>query len=556
MPTLKNIILDSINKNFPDETESEKSLFYALSMKKVLSAEYYDNRYYTASVAYMDDNNYTLHTNEYNDIGPSMQCRAIHSNDKDDYDNEYYVSDAQHYLLDKKVIERLETFQNIVRNSPTIYEYVDNLIYTQNNDPHFLPTINSYNYLFKDFDKFLLNDDVKDLLEKNKLKAIDSKLCKNTTYFSSFFSSKKDNKERNEEWKEQAENRYSIINDSKSLYKPIDNFYLMHEENLNRIFKDVYNLKPFLKEKPSEQKIDLFYIEIKGDNSEQSGYTMRDFNLERNFAIDEELLIKNNINIAPVYGLTVDVKAQKNSYNNIEEDESLKFFINHDNELNPHIHPKFFGLDYVYKKCFKAYSSNTSYIIAKVHDETVGFISFNSLDDNNKSVMKSIQNICIKDTFRGNGLAYKFYDTLANIFEEQGNILTNSMYSSEGKEKLPKLKQRVCEKHPDFLMINCGIDFLERSEEEQKKYDSIHAFNNDFVPRMDALEKKLPKEFYNNREMIKNKYRESVEYISNNYNSFKKYSSELYDYSVEQITNIQDIVCGSTQKENKIKRKI
>lgn len=107
MPTLKNIILDSINKNFPDETESEKSLFYALSMKKVLSAEYYDNRYYTASVAYMDDNNYTLHTNEYNDIGPSMQCRAIHSNDKDDYDNEYYVSDAQHYLLDKKVIERL-----------------------------------------------------------------------------------------------------------------------------------------------------------------------------------------------------------------------------------------------------------------------------------------------------------------------------------------------------------------------------------------------------------------------------------------------------------------
>lgn len=558
MPTLKNIILDSVENNFSNNSDTEKSLLYCLSMKKIFSLPYYKDRYYTSSISYLDDNIYGIHVNGCNDVGPSSFSRTIFSNHRNEYDNEYYASDSQHYLFDDKVIERLEKFSDITKNNKNLDSYISSIMNQQEKDSEFLPTVHSYSFIFNNFNDIFINEDFKRILKAHgNNDSIDSNLCKTVVYLSFFGNKDKTEIEIKERWENNFDKRNESLNNSLNLYKPIENFYILYEEKINKIIQDVYEKKPFLFEDLNKQKIELYYIELKGIEE----YSYNNFELENinNFAFEKSILEKNNIKIAPIHFNNLEIitneKKEEYQYKKMQNDSANDFFINFNNDLTDSIPSKFFGLDYLNRDSFRSASNSVSYIIAKNEEETVGFISIYSIAQNNKSIMKSIGSICVKENFRGNGLAYKLYDSIANILEEQGNILTNSMYSSQGKLKLPRLKQRISENHPELVMINAASDRIERSEIETRKYELINSFNNDFVSRAEALEKRFPEDFCDKKEDVKKIYKESIKYLNDNYMNFEKYSMQLYDFSQKQTNNMSDIITGKTLENSNKKNK-
>lgn len=510
MDTLKNTINDFIEKNFRDLSFTDKTLLSNLSLKSVFSLPYYKNTYYISSIAIKNNSESSFLLNEY-DIGSRIIDRALFDI-KEDVPDRNELFNINKYLVDKSVFSRINTFMEINKSSfNDIYNYVDKIIEAQKGDNEFLNTLYSFQYLIPKYDTLFFNNDVKKLLEFNGVKDINSTLCKNT--FSTFNDDNTyywDNIK--EQWKDKETERQAALHKMLAMTNDINVYYDKHKNEVQQVIEYLKMQKKHLFKNTNEQNIQFSYYEVKG-NYENDTY---EFKLQDKLNIRQDILSNNDITISDIYS----IKHNHDSHLTFKE-TIMNDLMKKDDDLSPYIKSHFYGLDFLNPESMLDGPYAKSYILAKVNNDIVGFISFKSTDSEGLSTFKTIEYVCVKENFRGTGLSEKLYDKLSSILEVNGNILTNSHYTEQGRVKLPRLKQRIREKHPNFLMIDTDLGYSEDlTPKEQKIMDIKSYFNESFCFDLKALEKKNPELFKTKIKDIAKLYNDSIRYIDNHQKAF------------------------------------
>lgn len=510
MNILKHTINDFIEKNFMDLSFTDKTLISNLSLKSVFSLPYYKNTYYISSIAIKNNLESSFLLNEY-DTGSRIIDRALFDI-KDDVPDRNELFNINKYLVDKSVFSRINTFMEINKSSfNDIYNYVDKIIEAQKGDNEFLNTLSSFQYLIPKYDTLFFNNDVKKLLEFNGVKDINSTLCKNT--FSTFNDDNTyywDNIK--EQWKDKETERQAALHKMLSMTNDINVYYDKHKNEVQQVIEYLKMQKEYLFKNTNEQNIQFSYYEVKG-NYENDTY---EFKLQDKLNIRQDILSSNDITTSDIYS----IKHNPDSHLSFKE-TIMNYLMKKDDDLSPHIKSHFYGLDFLNLESMLDGPYAKSYILAKVNNDIVGFISFKSTDSEGLSTFKTIEYVCVKENFRGTGLSEKLYDKLASILEVNGNILTNSHYTEQGRVKLPRLKQRIREKHPNFLMIDTDLGYSEDlTPKEQKIMDIKSYFNESFCFDLKTLEKKNPELFKTKIKDISKLYNDSIRYIDNHQKAF------------------------------------
>lgn len=135
------------------------------------------------------------------------------------------------------------------------------------------------------------------------------------------------------------------------------------------------------------------------------------------------------------------------------------------------------GLVYINKETLQTNRSGEnmdySFIVAKTkRNETAGVISLAKYKDSNK--VYKISDISIKNNFRNKGVASHLYKKIAEfcIFNEL--VLTNKIYSKEGEQYLPKMKQKIKDNNPDFMLIDRNLSGVYDEIESTKLFEEYH----------------------------------------------------------------------------------
>lgn len=510
MVNLKDAINQFIEQKFINLSDADKILLSNISLKKVFSLPYYKNTYYISSIAIKDNHHSSFLLNEYA-TGSRIIDRALFDVNNNTPDRNDLFS-INKYLVDKNVFSRINTFIEINKSSHNdIYNYVDKIIEAQKGDNEFLNTLYSFQYLIPKYDKLFFNNDVKKLLEFNEVKDINSTLCKNTfSTFNEDNTSYWDNIK--EQWKCKEKERQASLHKTIEITDDINTYYDKYNNEVQQVLNYIKMQKEHLFKATNEQDIKFSYYETTG-NYKNDVY---EFKIQDKLNISEEILNSNNITVSDLYQIKNDHNSPKSFKKSI-----LEYLMKKDDDLSPHIKSQFYGLDFLNPESMLDGPYAKSYILAKVNNDVVGFISFKSTDSEGLSTIKTIEYVCVKENFRGTGLSEKLYDKLASILDVNGNILTNSHYTEQGRVKLPRLKQRTREKYPNFLMIDTDLGYSEDlTPKEQKIMDIKSYFNESFCIDLKTLEKKNPDLFKTKVKDIAKLYNDSIRYIDNHQKAF------------------------------------
>lgn len=510
MNTLKNMINNFIEQTFIDLSFTDKTLLINLSLKSIFSLPYYKNTYYISSIAIKNNHESSFLLNEY-DAGSRIIDRALFDI-KDDVPDRNELFNINKYLVDKSVFSRINTFIEINKSSSNdIYNYVDKIIEAQKGDNEFLNTLYSFQYLIPKYDTLFFNNDVKKLLEFNGVKDINSTLCKNT--FSTFNDDNTYYWDKiKEQWKDQETERQEALHKTLKITNDINVYYDKYKNEIQQVIDYLKMQKEHLFKNTNEQNIQFSYYEVKGSYDND----IYEFKLQHKINISQNILSNNGITISDIYS----IKHNADSHLSFKE-TIMNNLMKKDDDLSPNIKSHFYGLDFLNPESMLDGPYAKSYILAKVNNDIVGFISFKSTDSEGLSTFKTIEYVCVKENFRGTGLSEKLYDKLASILDANGNILTNSHYTEQGRVKLPRLKQRIREKHPNFLMIDTDLGYSEDlTPKEQKLMDIKSYFNESFCIDLKTLEKKNPELFKTKIKDIATLYNDSIRYIDNHQKAF------------------------------------
>lgn len=518
MSNLKQLITSYTDENLKNLSEPDKKIIELLALKKIFSEPFYKDTYYATSIAIDDYDEAYFSTNKY-DLPPhpvNQNFYSLHDNEAEHYG----VENIKKYLVAPSVFSRINLFIDIAKNNTNdIQKYVENLIKAHKGDSEFLNTVNSFEYLIPNFELFF-NKNVGDVFRNNDIDRLESSLSKNVFYFSSnsdsFFNSTKPKlniDELNASWISESLKRTESINKSLSYFENLNDYYNKYNKEITQIMDFIKNEKPLLFKNASIDNVEFSFYEVKGDNK---NVMYKNFILEENFSIDEQIMKKHNISISDVYSL----KPDEGSYKNIQ-DYVLEFVTRKDNDISENMRSKFYGLDFLNERSLGASIQNKTIILARSNNETVGFISFKSLPDDNKSILKKIEYVCVKDNFRGSGLAEELYTKMCGVLYDNGNILANTSYTEQGKSKLPRLKERVRQKFPDFLMIDTDMgndSHLSKTEKELSSFKKD--VNSDFISRLEYLLTDGVHHLNNKSEDLKVLYRDTMKYIDDNQSKF------------------------------------
>lgn len=551
MLTLKELIIENIEQSFPSMKEKEKSLLGHLALKKIFNSEYYRGNYYISSVALMDNKDTYLSLNQC-ELGSDNKRKSLYSL-YNDYNNQ--ASGYDYYdepkliksLVEPDVYSRLTSFINIVNSSKDVNTYTDKIVEAYKGDPEFLPTIKSFSYLFDNMDS-LMSKDIKSLLNYKGVEDMNSTLCKNSFIFrDTFFGRTKEVDDEimitlENKWKNNTESRKQSLDKAQEQFSDISEYYHKHDKKLSTIIDFIKEQRPFLFKAPSISDISFTYFETKAISQGES----KQFRLESDFAISPEILKAHEITKSSIYDIPLN-RDDPYQY----RDAALHYVLDKKNDISNSLNNKFFGLDFLNENIVEANRNNSFYILARANNETVGFFSFRSAKEDSKSLFKNIDYICIKDNYRGLGLAEAFYDKAISILQENGNILANSCYTRQGAEKLPRLKQKMREKYPDFLMIDTELGTTSHlTSDEKDLLIKEHEFNKDFMERIRYFEQEgFP--INEKADQIKSLYRESIQYIRENKEIFINSFMSMYEYNEEKTQELLNIF--TEKKEAKLK---
>lgn len=545
MSNLKEMINSFVDSQFSESSPAEKSLLKILSLKKVFSNPYYKNMYYGTSVGIKKNRTTVFITNEY-DLD-SGDFPALMHNTVDSYPDHSKFDSIKKYLVNSDIKSRIDNFIFISKNySSNIDQYTDKLIEAQKGDGEFLSTLNSFKYIIPEYKSLFFNEHIKLALHKKGVSDITSKLCKNETYISYSFSSF--NPEVADRiWSNKKQDRELSIAKLESHFEDINVYYKKYEKKLAIIDNYLMNEKPYIFETSSEQQIDFSYYQARYD-ADGAGIT-----LQKDFCFSEDMLTHNDISISDIYS----VKPDKNKYETFKE-VFFEHLTKKDDDISDFLPSRFYGLDFLNDNALHPSSKSQSCIIAKANNDIVGLVSFDSTDSEGISVLKNIGYICIKDNFRGTGLVEKIYDKLASLFVDNNNILVNSHYTDQGRDKLPKVKDRIRSKYPDFLMLDTdlpsvkGENKIERCTISSKKF-----FNEHFRFALIEQEQNNPEGLKKSVKNIAQLHHESMKYIEDNKEVFSLYEFETLlgarsKFLIEQKDKLNTLV---DRPHNKYKNK-
>lgn len=514
MSNLKEMINSFVDSQFSESSPAEKSLLKILSLKKVFSNPYYKNMYYGTSVGIKKNRTTVFITNEY-DLD-SGDFPALMHNTVDSYPDHSKFDSIKKYLVNSDIKSRIDNFIFISKNySSNIDQYTDKLIEAQKGDGEFLSTLNSFKYIIPEYKSLFFNEHIKLALHKKGVSDITSKLCKNETYISYSFSSF--NPEVADRiWSNKKQDRELSIAKLESHFEDINVYYKKYEKKLAIIDDYLIQQKPYLFKNSSEQQIDFSYYQARYD-ADGAGIT-----LQKDFCFSEDMLTHNDISISDIYS----VKPDKNKYETFKE-VFFEHLTKKDDDISDFLPSRFYGLDFLNDNALHPSSKSQSCIIAKANNDIVGLVSFDSTDSEGISVLKNIGYICIKDNFRGTGLVEKIYDKLASLFVDNNNILVNSHYTDQGRDKLPKVKDRIRSKYPDFLMLDTDIPSVKGENKiERCTISSKKIFNEHFRFALIEQEQKNPAGLKKSVKDIAQLHNESMKYIEDNKEVFSHYDFE------------------------------
>lgn len=514
MSNLKEMINSFVDSQFSESSPAEKSLLKILSLKKVFSNPYYKNMYYGTSVGIKKNRTTVFITNEY-DLD-SGDFPALMHNTVDSYPDHSKFDSIKKYLVNSDIKSRIDNFIFISKNySSNIDQYTDKLIEAQKGDGEFLSTLNSFKYIIPEYKSLFFNEHIKLALHKKGVSDITSKLCKNETYISYSFSSF--NPEVADRiWSNKKQDRELSIAKLESHFEDINVYYKKYEKKLAIIDDYLIQQKPYLFKNSSEQQIDFSYYQARYD-ADGAGIT-----LQKDFCFSEDMLTHNDISISDIYS----VKPDKNKYETFKE-VFFEHLTKKDDDISDFLPSRFYGLDFLNDNALHPSSKSQSCIIAKANNDIVGLVSFDSTDSEGISVLKNIGYICIKDNFRGTGLVEKIYDKLASLFVDNNNILVNSHYTDQGRDKLPKVKDRIRIKYPDFLMLDTDIPSVKGENKiERCTISSKKIFNEHFRFALIEQEQKNPAGLKKSVKDIAQLHNESMKYIEDNKEVFSHYDFE------------------------------
>lgn len=535
MSNLKEMINSFVDSQFSESSPAEKSLLKILSLKKVFSNPYYKNMYYGTSVGIKKNRTTVFITNEY-DLD-SGDFPALMHNTVDSYPDHSKFDSIKKYLVNSDIKSRIDNFIFISKNySSNIDQYTDKLIEAQKGDGEFLSTLNSFKYIIPEYKSLFFNEHIKLALHKKGVSDITSKLCKNETYISYSFSSF--NPEVADRiWSNKKQDRELSIAKLESHFEDINVYYKKYEKKLAIIDDYLMNEKPYLFETSSEQQIDFSYYQARYD-ADGAGIT-----LQKDFCFSEDMLTHNDISISDIYS----VKPDKNKYETFKE-VFFEHLTKKDDDISDFLPSRFYGLDFLNDNALHPSSKSQSCIIAKANNDIVGLVSFDSTDSEGISVLKNIGYICIKDNFRGTGLVEKIYDKLASLFVDNNNILVNSHYTDQGRDKLPKVKDRIRIKYPDFLMLDTDIPSVKGENKiERCTISSKKIFNEHFRFALIEQEQKNPAGLKKSVKDIAQLHNESMKYIEDNKEAFSLYDFETLlgarnKFLIEQKDKLNNLV--------------
>lgn len=535
MSNLKEMINSFVDLQFSESSPAEQSLLKILSLKKVFSNPYYKNMYYGTSVGIKKNRTTVFITNEY-DLD-SGDFPALMHNTVDSYPDHSKFDSIKKYLVNSDIKSRIDNFIFISKNySSNIDQYTDKLIEVQKGDGEFLSTLNSFKYIIPEYKSLFFNEHIKLALHKKGVSDITSKLCKNETYISYSFSSF--NPEVADRiWSNKKQDRELSIAKLESHFEDINVYYKKYEKKLAIIDNYLMNEKPYLFETSSEQQIDFSYYQARYD-ADGAGIT-----LQKDFCFSEDMLTHNDISISDIYS----VKPDKNKYETFKE-VFFEHLTKKDDDISDFLPSRFYGLDFLNDNALHPSSKSQSCIIVKANNDIVGLVSFNSTDTDGTSVLKNINYVCVKDNFRGTGLVEKIYDKLASLFVDNNNILINSHYTDQGRDKLPKVKDRIRIKYPDFLMLDTDIPSVKGENKiERCTISSKKFFNEHFRFALIEQEQKNPEGLKKSVKDIAQLHHESMKYIEDNKEAFSLYDFETLlgarnKFLIEQKDKLNNLV--------------
>lgn len=525
---IKDLVLKNTHELFPDYSRANKLVLASLALKNIFNQPYYKNTYTPSSVAISTQGEGVFVTNYCDDVGQYRIERLVHSFDENEYAYPFYDwfdndSLCQNFIVNDDIFQTCKEFRNILHKANSVYEYVEMLVDAQFNNPQFIPTLYSFNYLFSDnnaldSDSLFFSNDLKTYFKEYKdFHTLKSEIFKNSVYtYSSYHALSTDPQTFEDNWKNDKAKRLSEFNFYFDKVKTLNQYVQEndYEQQIKAISDKVLQTRDFIQQTPDLSNIQYYYYEIKKIPDNRPAYA-RDLLLEEeeHFLFSPQYLSEHNVSVAPFCHLSKDNESEDKE-NNIHD-----FLFNHENTISP-LPNVFYGIPFL-KEGLHSSSEKQFYIVAKQHNDTIGYLSFTSPSDSH--VLKSISYVVVKDSHRQLGLATGLYEKAIELFDNNF-IMTNSSYTEKSEKYLLQVKEYLKQKYP--LLI------LEREElYGQPNASFTKELNDRFIHTLASFEKKEP-------ELVKDNLDKIVEFYKKIVNEYDGDKLNYYDYIKNRLEQL------------------
>lgn len=540
--TLNSLLSASVEALFPDMDVLKKEELKTKTFYYLLKTPYQENLYSNISLL-------VCHFNEtfIVDIGEKNDEALLRTAVADVTYGffESYKKNIKNYIIPESVIDKINIFKDIISQSDNKFEFTTLLLEHCQLDTDFIPVLHNFSYLFSDSIKNIFNDWLVEAIPEKT--SFYSKKYNSEVELSNYnYNQKSTYDEKSEDiiWSNFKEGLIYQIEEGLSICLS-DTIFYQQDPNIDIVFRDILKTRPLLNKAPSEQKIDFSFYEIA--IFESKNYWSNNLILDKDISVSKKSLSDNNIHLSNIY----DIDRNDLDYTG----EVKQSFFQSKNDISDNInYCEKTGLYYL-ESSFVSTKQQKSYIIAKVENDIVGYISFSSDELRKDSQVKSIDYVVVKRNFRGKGLALELYDKVAKIAIENNFILTNSSYTLSGKKTLPYLKEKVIQNHPALCVID--NDFGDLMNNNYSLYSQIKSFNSYFITQIQRKDRDKPgmlKEFIPE---IKSFHKSSVQIIEKAIN--KEEFFDLFSFiekKMEDFNILLDKLFIDTETKNIPKQKV
>lgn len=370
------------------------------------------------------------------------------------------------FKKDKNIDERC-IYVDVINNNllASIYDKEEPITYISEHDHLFFSVI----------DKDIIKGDI---TKKEKIKMIKDSIKKfpqsNLSLFINGDKNKRSISILNNNWFKIKKNIDEVLIELKKI-KSANNEYIKNKNEVDKIITELLKENPKYKFIPNTDEIKYYLIdtEYKDPN---------DYYSEQKLTPETDY--KNEYKDLESIGLSTFKYERGLKESFFENDLNLFLYDSHNAQYE--------GLAFVNEDLFKSNKKNT-YIVAKNGSETVAMLSVHS--GSRLPTLKGIGNIGVKYNYRGSNIVENLYECLAKLSIKKGWIVTNSMYTDEGKRSLPEKKQTVRDKYSDFLMIDTSYH-IKKYEKHSKLLSKFNCFVISHLEQKDKINVRNIKKAY------------------------------------------------------------